>query len=1065
MRTWLVFGLLLSAGWCCAQPAALPDDPWADASVYRDEWGVPHVRAGSLQHAAFAFGYAQAQDQLENLLRAYRMANGRAAEVWGEGYAPYDALALQLQHGDLAKAAFDTLPQSARDLCLGFAKGVNTWMVEHPETLPDWAEGVSPHDPLALLHFFIMAQARLDLREPAVLAPVAETGNAWAVTAAKGADGHAILVANPHTYYTGPFQWYEAHLTTPQYDVYGATLCGLPLILLGHNGAMAWSLTPNRADFADVYIDPAPSLHAQPGSVNQMNVPPPALLLEYLGGDIRQYLVKTASGFEKRHIPVAMREEGPIIAFQGGRALIWRAAGYGDFTALQQLLEMGQAQDVESFLSVMAQRHLPCFHVVCADKTGEIAYLYNTSAPAGRAAGREATDLLQPLEPSLWQGISPTPVPFDQLPLIRMPASGFVQACGNPPEGATTGAEAVAVLPAGIVLDRDTYRARRARQLLEAPVLSFHDAHAMLFDTYASLAAELLPLMQPLGEEAQRLHPDAGALLALLAQWDGRATVSSTAMTAFHVWWIHFAARAQNGDPNTFYTMLREGDDRLRPSMLAALVDAARALRNDFGTLEVPWGEAHLLQRGDRIEPVGGALSGEPLFLMSDVHSGPKHWQALYGSAFAMVVEWSDPPRTTSIVPFGASENPDSPHFDDQMELFLDSRMKPAWFSAAAVQRQTVEARGKTLFFAPPGWAGEIAVVASQPITVTVTTALTPPVPLPAGLATFSVYASLSWTPADTPVMAYVTASATGLGVPQPGAAQVWVYIKDQWQPLIAPGEASAREITEGTATFALLGPEEARQNAAFDASPAPRVETTAETNPTVLVPAIPSVAQEPPLAAPAQTDLDAAPQTVLIPARPSDSDTLAVEPAPTASGPELATPDLPPAKERVVITEIPEDVAVQDRPPARERHLTKEALKQMQWGTQLVLQTPWGVICTITAPERLGARLIQQVPDDQAAPAGLAAYSPGVTIEHTAETDASVDVAVSIPVAADVCSAEALRKAALYAFTPEEGWRQVAGQRLNVSTRTFSALDTHMRTYAILGPTEGRSKAPAAPQ
>ncbi|HNT88294.1 MAG TPA: penicillin acylase family protein, partial [Candidatus Hydrogenedentes bacterium] len=70
-----------------ADPALL----WRDATLYRDEWGVPHVYAGHPRALAFAFGYAQAEDHLEPMLFAYRVANGRAAEVLGEPYAKSDA--------------------------------------------------------------------------------------------------------------------------------------------------------------------------------------------------------------------------------------------------------------------------------------------------------------------------------------------------------------------------------------------------------------------------------------------------------------------------------------------------------------------------------------------------------------------------------------------------------------------------------------------------------------------------------------------------------------------------------------------------------------------------------------------------------------------------------------------------------------------------------------------------------------------------------------------------------------------------------------------------------------
>jgi len=90
---------------------------WLDATLYRDEWGVPHVYARDPRALAFAFGYAQAEDHLEPMLFAYRVANGRAAEIAGEPYANSDAFSISMGHARLAVAALDVVDPVTRDLC------------------------------------------------------------------------------------------------------------------------------------------------------------------------------------------------------------------------------------------------------------------------------------------------------------------------------------------------------------------------------------------------------------------------------------------------------------------------------------------------------------------------------------------------------------------------------------------------------------------------------------------------------------------------------------------------------------------------------------------------------------------------------------------------------------------------------------------------------------------------------------------------------------------------------------------------------------------------------------
>ncbi|MEK7793161.1 MAG: penicillin acylase family protein, partial [Candidatus Hydrogenedentota bacterium] len=152
-KFWLV--LTIAAIPVCAQ---MDDDPlslWGRATLYRDEWGVPHIQADDLRAMAFAFGYAQAEDHAEKMLMAYRIVSGSAAELMGETYASSDEFALQMAHSDLAQAAYSGADDVTRDLCEGFALGVNSWLFEQGEGAPRGADGVSPADPLALLHAFL----------------------------------------------------------------------------------------------------------------------------------------------------------------------------------------------------------------------------------------------------------------------------------------------------------------------------------------------------------------------------------------------------------------------------------------------------------------------------------------------------------------------------------------------------------------------------------------------------------------------------------------------------------------------------------------------------------------------------------------------------------------------------------------------------------------------------------------------------------------------------------------------------------------------------------------------
>ena len=160
----MIAGCLAGLGLVCGvaggqTPPVAPGPLWEQATVYRDEWGVPHVFARNAGAMAFAFGYAQAEDHLAEMLLAYRYANGRAAEVLGEAAAASDAFAIKMGHGVLARQAYGNADAITLALCDGFALGVNQWILDHPGAAPEWAEGVEGPDVLALFHAFLMSHA------------------------------------------------------------------------------------------------------------------------------------------------------------------------------------------------------------------------------------------------------------------------------------------------------------------------------------------------------------------------------------------------------------------------------------------------------------------------------------------------------------------------------------------------------------------------------------------------------------------------------------------------------------------------------------------------------------------------------------------------------------------------------------------------------------------------------------------------------------------------------------------------------------------------------------------
>jgi len=138
-----------------------------EVTVYRDNWGIPHIFAPSETALAFAFGYTQAEDRLIQILSSYRYAEGSMAEALGEKYINSDYNQRVWQHAKMAKEKFPQISKELQEIARNFVAGIKHYMTTHQDKVPDWALEIHPWHVLALGRSFIwgwpQGQARGDM--------------------------------------------------------------------------------------------------------------------------------------------------------------------------------------------------------------------------------------------------------------------------------------------------------------------------------------------------------------------------------------------------------------------------------------------------------------------------------------------------------------------------------------------------------------------------------------------------------------------------------------------------------------------------------------------------------------------------------------------------------------------------------------------------------------------------------------------------------------------------------------------------------------------------------------
>ena len=288
----------------------------AAVEILRDAYGVPHIFARSERDAHFALGFVHAQDRLWQLEMNRRVAAGRLSEVVGPGGLETDRFMRTLGVRRAAQANLAHLDEETRAALDAYVSGVNAFLATRPVLPPEFfllrtSPGPwSPADsiswlkmmawdlggnwrnellrmhlaktlPLARIHEFLppypgdappeirdlkslyeglereLPQVSMKRSDPDFVPdPEAPGGsNSWVVSGARSASGKPMLANDPHLGLTAPPVWYLAHLNAPGLDVIGASLPGVPGVLVGRNERIAWGFTSTGPDVQDLYLE------------------------------------------------------------------------------------------------------------------------------------------------------------------------------------------------------------------------------------------------------------------------------------------------------------------------------------------------------------------------------------------------------------------------------------------------------------------------------------------------------------------------------------------------------------------------------------------------------------------------------------------------------------------------------------------------------------------------------------------------------------------------------------------------------------------------------------------
>jgi penicillin amidase len=736
------------------------------STVYFDEFGVPHIYASSEKDAMQTLGYVHAQERLWQMEVMRRIAPGRLSEIFGSVMLKNDTFFKALAIDEAAKKAISELDKNseAYKMALAYLEGVNLYIEEGKTPIEFTLLGIkkeklSLNDVYNIFGYmsfsFAMAQKSdpllTDIRDnlgaqylndfgldislnskrlPNFDGEVKEYSqmaiavanvidgipvgafvgsNSWVIGASKTKNKKVLFANDPHIMFSQPATWYEAHIVTPNHEIYGYYLAGTPFPLLGHNHDYAYGLTMFENDDLDLFLE-----KNNPNNSNQFQTKT----------GFQNYQITTKTIKIKDSTDVVLK-----IKYANGRPIM---SGIIDnvsknkpislswiFTQekneiLQAVYQLSHSNNLNEFKKGVSLVHAPGLNIMYGDKWDNIAWI-----TSGKLYQMKANPNFI-LDASDENAIRKEFLPFSKNPRAINPPKDYVYSANNQPKAVDD------YLYPGYYLPKD--RAMRIDTLLAVKNdWTAEDVQKMLLDNTSATAQNTVKnwisaISNPKSEAEKKA-------LQILKSWKGTNNLEDNAPTIFNKWTFFYLKNTfeeelgkdnfnlflsthiikqiisnQSASVNSVWwnnVKTKNKIETRQEIMTTSFAEAIASLENQLGTdlNNWKWKNVHILKHNhplgkvkllDTFLSVGNfevAGSNEVINNLFFTYSDEKELMVKGGPSTRRIVDFSDVERSYSIIPTGQSGVFSSKHYADQAEMYAKGSFRKMELNPEKIQK------------------------------------------------------------------------------------------------------------------------------------------------------------------------------------------------------------------------------------------------------------------------------------------------------------------------------------------------------------------------------------------
>ncbi|MGY8919763.1 MAG: penicillin acylase family protein [Flavobacteriales bacterium] len=655
--------------------------------IVRDYYGVPHIYGKTDADTAYGLAWAHSEDDFMTIQKAYLAGNGMLSKYLRNDGIIVDFLTEFIESKKTVDKLFNTLSVDFVNILEGYSQGINRFAKLNPEKV--LAKELFPITPRKMLHYSflqlfisngadklvskIISNNTVDLSNLGINEDI-QGSNTFAFNNNKTKNHETYLAINTHQPLDGPNSWYEVHLNSEEgTNILGATFAGAPCVLTGVNENLAWTHTVNYPDKADLFKlkmhDSKKNIYLVDGKEHPLEVYKAKLKYRILGININ---------INKKYYKSIF---GPTLKNKSGYYSV-RTPSLYNIKALEQWWRMNKAKSFDEFYSVLNMKSIPGYNIGYADKNDTIFYISNGIIPIRN----ENTDWTKIVDGSRSENLWEEYFDIKDLPQVVNPTSGFIYNANHSPFKSTGGNENPKEEDFSKTMNFETYDNNRSTRIINLinsyESINYEDFKEIKYDNKLPRPLNYNFLdINTIWEINAKEYPEISDVILNIQKWDMSTNSTSVGAANYAILYYLLIDKFKGVTNKKIFSEVE---------IIELISSTKEYLIKFFGTVNIELGHFQKLVRGEKEIGIFGLP--DVITAMKGVNYEDGKIKITHGESYISLVKFKDGKvEVETVISYGSSDNPNSNHYNDQMDLYSKFKTKKMSLDKSKVYKEAIK--------------------------------------------------------------------------------------------------------------------------------------------------------------------------------------------------------------------------------------------------------------------------------------------------------------------------------------------------------------------------------------